>query len=89
MNSFAISPMRRIFSSLSLAEVAAQTVTNVISVEDKGMATALMEILLDGVSQRGLASTGQAGEPDDRSAMSVSHLPPDAGDRGVVPNGVA
>ena len=70
------------------AQVAAQSVTDVVAVQHEGAATLPVQGLFNGMGQRGFARAGQSGEPDNRAAMAVLRFTPCAGDGGVMPDDV-
>lgn len=67
-------------------EVAAETVADVVAVENEGPAAPLVEPLLHRVGQRRLARAGKAGEPHDDALVAVQLLAHLAVDAGVVPD---
>ena len=62
--------------------------TNIVSVQDRGAATAAMEFLLHRMGQGGLATTRQAGEPENGAGVAVLFFPVLAINGGLVPEGI-
>ncbi len=71
--SLAVSPARRIFSERSSAEKPRfehKAVAQVVAVEDEAGNTAAMELIIQAHGESGFTGAGEAGQPDDGSAMA-------------------
>jgi len=71
------------------AQVAAQAVAHVITVQYESAASHLVQFFFDRMGEGGFSSAGKPGEPEDGAAMVVLLFAPGTGDGGVVPDDVA
>ena len=62
--------------------------TDIVAVEYKRMAATLVQLLFDGMRDRRFAGTGEPGEPDQRTLVSILIFPAFSCYGGTVPNGV-
>ena len=90
MKSLAISPMRRMFSTLSVAENprSAHNPWRTLSPPSTTVRHAV-QMLFHGMRQGRFARAGEAREPEDGSAMPIHRLAPFARYRGMVPDDIA